>query len=84
MSGIANLKIAILATDGVEQVELTEPLKALKEASVRVVVIAPGGGQIQGMNHQEKGDKLTVDHDLASISADTFELFGADRTQKVA
>jgi protease I len=73
MPAIANLKVAILATDGFEQVELTEPMKALKEASAQVSVIAPTAGQIQGMNHQEKGDKLAVDHDLASVSADRFD-----------
>ncbi len=73
MASIANRKIAVLATDGVEQVELTEPLKALKAASAQVVVIAPKSGQIQGMNHDEKGDMLAVDHDLASISADSFD-----------
>lgn len=72
MADIANLRIAVLATDGVEQVELTEPVKALKAARAQVVVIAPKGGQIQGMNHQEKGDKLAVDHDLASVSPDRF------------
>jgi protease I len=73
MADVANRKIAVLATDGVEQVELTEPVKALKAARAEVVVIAPKGGQIQGMNHDEKGDKLTVDHDLASVSADQFD-----------
>jgi deglycase len=73
MPGIANLKVAILATDGVEQVELTEPLKALKAESAQVVVIAPHGGQIQAMNFQEKGDKITVDHDLAAVSPDRFD-----------
>jgi len=73
MANIANRKIAILATDGVEQVELTEPLKALKAASAQVVVIAPHAGQIQGMNHDKKGDMLAVDHDLASVSADHFD-----------
>lgn len=73
MADIANRTIAVLATDGVEQIELTEPVKALKAASARVVVIAPNGGQIQGMNHDKPGDKLTVDHDLASVSADTFD-----------
>jgi deglycase len=73
MADIANKRIAVLATDGVEQVELTEPVKALKAASAQVVVIAPQGGQIQGMNHDEKGDMLAVDHDLASVSADQFD-----------
>ena len=73
MANVANLKIAILATDGFEQVELTEPVKALKSASAQVVVIAPQAGRIQGMNHHEKGDKVAVDHDLTSVSADTFD-----------
>ncbi|PPQ27278.1 type 1 glutamine amidotransferase domain-containing protein [Rhodopila globiformis] len=73
MAGLSGRKIAVLATDGVEQVELTEPVKALKQASADVVVIAPQGGQIQGMNHHEKGDKLKVDQELAAVSPDGFD-----------
>ena len=73
MSSIAGHKVAVLATDGVEQVELTEPVKALQQAKAHVVVIAPHGGQIQGMNHSEKGDKLKVDQELGSVSADEFD-----------
>lgn len=73
MPGVAGRKVAVLATDGVEQVELTEPVKALKQAKADVVVIAPRPGQIQGMNHHEKGDRLTVDHDLASVSPEQFD-----------
>jgi protease I len=73
MADIANRQIAVLATDGVEQVELTEPVKALKDASAQVVVIAPRGGQIQGMNHDQKGDMLAVDNDLASVSPERFD-----------
>jgi protease I len=73
MAGLSNRKIAVLATDGVEQVELTEPVKALKEASAQVVVVSPGSGRIQGMNHDQKGDQLSVDRDLAGVSADDFD-----------
>nr|WP_294509187.1 type 1 glutamine amidotransferase domain-containing protein [uncultured Rhodopila sp.] len=73
MAELSGRKIAVLATDGVEQVELTEPVKALKAASAQAVVIAPKGGEIQGMNHDQTGDKLPVDHDLASVSADQFD-----------
>lgn len=73
MSNLANLKVAVLATDGFEQVELTEPVKALKAASAEVAVIGPHRGQIQGMNHHEKGEKIAVDHDLASVSAGRFD-----------
>jgi protease I len=73
MAGLSGRKVAVRATDGVEQVELTEPVKALKEASAEVVVIAPKGGQIQGMNHDEKGDKLKVDQELAAVSPERFD-----------
>jgi protease I len=67
------VKVAVLATDGIEQVELTEPVKALKSASAQVSVIGPKSGQIQAMNHAEKGEMLTVDHDLGSVSAEAFD-----------
>lgn len=53
--------IAILATDGVEEVELTGPAKALGQAGAKVDVIAPHGGRIQAFNHFDKGDQLPVD-----------------------
>jgi protease I len=53
--------VAVLATDGVEQVELTEPVKALKSAGAEVHVVAPKPGSIQGFNHHDKGDRLAVD-----------------------
>ncbi len=73
MADVSGLKVAVLATDGVEQVELTEPVKALKQAKADVVVVAPHLGQIQGMKHHDKGDKLTVDHDLASVLPERFD-----------
>jgi protease I len=73
MARLSDRRIAVLATDGVEQVELTEPVKALKAESAQVAVIAPNSGEIQGMNHDQKGDKLPVDHDLASVSPDQFD-----------
>ena len=73
MADIKNIRVAVLATDGVEQVELTKPMAALKAAGAQVSVISPKSGQIQGMNHDEKGDKITVDHDLASVKAEAFD-----------
>ncbi len=58
-------RIAILATDGFEQVELTKPRQALLDAGARVDVIAPHGGTIQGMQHHEKGESVRVDRTLA-------------------
>lgn len=56
--------VAVLATDGFEQVELTEPVKALKDEGATVRVIAPKTGSIQGWNHHDKGDSVPVDEAL--------------------
>lgn len=73
MADLSGRKIAVLATDGFEQSELTEPVKALKAASAQVVVVSPQGGQIQGMKHDQKGDRITVDQVLDSASPDSFD-----------
>ena len=74
MSGtLTGRKIAILATNGFEQVELTEPRRALKEARAEVVVVSQKSGSIQGMNHADKGDSITVDTTIADVSADQFD-----------
>lgn len=70
---MASQTVAGLATDGVEQIELLEPVKALRLANAHVAVIAPHSGEIQGMNHHDKGEMLAVDHDLASVSPERFD-----------
>lgn len=66
-------RVAILATDGFEQVELEEPMQALRAAGATVEVISPRKGEIQGMHHREKGDRLKVDRTLAEVSASEFD-----------
>ena len=66
-------KVAILATDGVEQVELVEPRKALEAAGATVHLVAPKTGTIQGMNHDEKADQLEVDRALADANARDYD-----------
>ena len=74
MAGTLNgRKIAIVATNGVEQVELTEPQKALRDAGADITVVSLKAGKIQGMNHDEKGDMLPVDKTFADVSADEFD-----------
>src|SRR4051812_24089948 len=53
--------VAILATDGVEQVELLKPAEALRQAGATVHVVSPKSGEIQGFNHIDKGDRIPVD-----------------------
>jgi protease I len=57
-------RIAILATDGVEQVELTEPRKALEAAGAKTELISPAKGEVQAWKHMDKGDKIRVDVEL--------------------
>ena len=65
--------IAILATNGVEQSELVKPQRAFAEEGAKTVVIAPNGGTIQGMNHADKGDKITVDLPLAQARPEDYD-----------
>jgi protease I len=54
-------RIAFIATDGVEQVELTEPWKAVEQAGAEPQLLSIKAGEIQGMNHMDKGDTFPVD-----------------------
>ena len=53
MADVTNYRVAILATDGFEGSELTEPKRALEEAGARTDVIAPKGGEIQAFRHRD-------------------------------
>lgn len=66
-------KVAILATDGVEQIELEEPRKALDAAGAVTHLIAPEDGSIQAMNHDEKGARLPVDRVLGNVHARDYD-----------
>ncbi len=66
-------RIAILATDGFEQVELTEPRRALDAAGARTVVIAPRAGTIRGWKHKDWGDSVPVDATVASADPEEFD-----------
>jgi protease I len=62
-------KIAIVATDYFEEVELTSPKEALEAKGYTVEVIAPKSGEIQGMNHVDRGKKVKVDKTLDEADA---------------
>lgn len=53
-------RVAFLATDGVEQIELTKPWEAMKAAGADVELLSTKRGSIQGMNHMEQGDTFEV------------------------
>jgi protease I len=64
--------IAVLATDGVEQVELTEPVKALKAAGAEVKLVSDKK-EIQAFKHHDKGSKLPVDTPLEAADVREFD-----------
>ena len=66
-------KVAILVTDGFEQVELTEPRKALDEAGATTKLVSPAGKKVKGWNHKEWGNEISVDVPLDSAKADEFD-----------
>jgi protease I len=66
-------RIAFLATDGVEQVEYTEPRKAVEQAGAEVHLISLQSGEIQGFNHLDKGDRFPVDKAVADAQADAYD-----------
>jgi protease I len=66
-------RIAILATDGVEQVEMTEPRKALDAAGAKTELVSPAKGQLQAWQHLEKGDKFPVDVDLGAADPNNYD-----------
>ena len=61
-------KVAVLATDGVEQVELVEPVRALRAAGAEVHLVSINDGEIQGLNHMDMGDRFQVDRTLADAN----------------
>lgn len=74
MNELSGLRVAVLATDGFEETELTEPVRALKEAGAEVVLISLKAGQIQGMQQdKEKTIRLKVDRTIDSVSAEEFD-----------
>jgi protease I len=60
-STLQGMNIAILATDGFEQVELIEPRKALEAAGAETRVVSPKGEEIRGWNFTDWGQKVAVD-----------------------
>lgn len=66
-------RVAILVTDGFEQIELTEPRKALHDAGAQTELVAPRGGKVKAWNKKEWGEQFDVDRDLHGADADTYD-----------
>src|SRR5579862_4641953 len=66
-------RVAIIATDMVEQVELTEPRKALDEAGATTELLSIKPGKIQGFNHYDKADQFAVDRLIEEADAGEYD-----------
>jgi protease I len=74
MSGrLDGKRVAILVTDGFEQVEMTEPRKALEDAGARTDLVSPARGKVKGWQHTKWGDEFPVDVPLDAARPDDYD-----------
>src|SRR3954454_6440526 len=66
-------KVAFLATEGVEQVELTEPWKAVEQAGGTPQLVSIEDGEVQAFNHLDKGDTFKVDKPAKDADASDYD-----------
>jgi protease I len=66
-------KVAFIATEGVEQVELTEPWKAVEQAGAQPELISIEDGDVQAWNHFDKGDTFKVDRTIEEAQPDEYD-----------
>jgi protease I len=70
---LKGLKVAILVTDGFEQVELVEPRKALDQAGAETRVVSPKSDSVRGWNFTDWGSELPVDDPLEEAKVQDFD-----------
>ncbi len=73
MGKLDGKRIAFLATDGVEEVELTEPLKAVKAEGADVDLLSLKAGEFQGFDHLDKDQTFTADKAVKDASSDDYD-----------
>ena len=70
---LEGMRVAILATDGVEDAELKEPKRALEEAGAKTTLFAPKAGKIYSMKHHDKASEYKVDETLEQADPEQFD-----------
>ncbi len=73
MQELQGKRVAIIVTDGFEQVEMTAPREALEKAGAKCVLIAPKNGEVYGFKHHDKGDRFKVDLALSDADPSDFD-----------
>jgi protease I len=72
---LEGLRVAVLVTDMFEQIELTEPWKALEEAGAKPEIVSLEEGEIQGFDHYDRADKFRVHRTVEEVSADDYDAY---------
>ena len=73
MDQLTSLQVAVIATDGVEESELTQPVQALRGAGAKVVILTPGPNGIQTFRHHDKSITVDAELPLAKTSPDAYD-----------
>jgi protease I len=73
MANLTGFRVAVIATDGFEEQELTEPVGALKDAGAKVTILSPKSGKLQAFRHMEKGITVPANKILAEADSDEFD-----------
>ena len=72
-SSLDGMKVAILVSDGFEQVEMTEPRKALDQAGAQTQIVSPVDGRVRGWHHHDPADSFEVDVPLKTAKPEDFD-----------
>jgi len=70
---LSGVRVAVLATDGVEESEYIDPRKAVEAAGADVELISPHSGEIQAVQHDEKGGRYPVERTVAQANPDDYD-----------
>src|SRR4051794_2525895 len=73
MTDLKGKRVAIIVTDGFEQIEMTSPREALDKAGAKTVLVSPKDGAVQGFKHHDKASTFRVDLPLTQASASDFD-----------
>ncbi len=70
---LSGKRVAFLFTEGVEQVELTEPMEAIRNAGGRADTVSLKAGKVQAFNHLDKGDEIEAEKSVSDAEADDYD-----------
>jgi protease I len=73
MTDLKGKRVAILVTDGFEQIEMTSPREMLEKAGAKCLLISPKGAEVQAFKHHDKADRFKVDLELSKAAAHDFD-----------